>query len=78
MCVPMLPYAAVLLRVAVRPRERRCRSGLAAVDGSAPSRDASIGIGECGHVHAHATHPGGLAPDPWTYGLHPAVTKIVS
>ena len=66
MCAPALPYVAGCLTVVARPPERRRRSGALGRrwERPPPFWDASIGIAEGGHVHAHATLPGGVAPVP--------------
>ena len=63
MCAPALPYMAGCLTVAARPPERRRRSGAFGRSRERPPLwDASIGIGEGWHVHAHATLPREVAP----------------
>ena len=66
MCAPALPYMAGCLgsctTASGAPLPLR---GMRPWTGATPPlRDASIGIGEGRHVHAHATLPGGVAPDP--------------
>ena len=63
MCAPALPYVAACLTVAARPPELRRRSGaFGRRRERPPGFDASIGIGEGWHVHAHATLRRGSLP----------------